>query len=195
MTPRRLSRDGSEEARLVVRCRQGEVEAFAALVERYQDGVYRVIYQMVGDREQARDLAQEAFTRAFEGLGTFNERKPFRPWICRIAANVAIDYLRRQDHPNDVPLEAVFDAGADRESPVPESDGPESAALSREVSDIVWRELLRLQVKWRAAIVLHHMEGMNYQEVGDILGVPRNTAKTWAHRAKRELCRSLEGVI
>lgn len=195
MTPRRLSRDGSEEARLVVRCRQGEVETFAALVEKYQDGVYRVIYQMVGDREQARDLAQEAFIRAFEGLGTFNVRKPFRPWICRIAANVAIDYLRRQDHPNDVPLEAGYDAGADRESPVPESDGPESAALSREVSDIVWRELLRLQVKWRAAIVLHHMEGMNYQEVGVILGVPGNTAKTWVHRAKRELCRSLEGVI
>ncbi|MBK5093561.1 MAG: sigma-70 family RNA polymerase sigma factor, partial [Actinobacteria bacterium] len=80
MTPRRLSRDGSEEARLVARCRQGDVEAFAALVERYQDGVYRVMYRMVGDREEARDLAQEAFIRAFEGLGTFNVKKPFRPW-------------------------------------------------------------------------------------------------------------------
>ena len=195
MTPRRLSRDGREEARVVVRCRQGEVEAFAALVERYQDGVYQVIYRMVGDREEARDLAQEAFMRALEGLGTFDVRKPFRPWMCRIAANVAIDYLRRQDHPNDVPLEAVFDVGAGREPPVSGSDGPESAALSREVSDIVWRELLRLQVNWRAAIVLHHMEGMSYSEIGDILGVPRNTAKTWAHRAKGELCRSLEGVI
>jgi RNA polymerase sigma-70 factor (ECF subfamily) len=195
MTPRRLSRDGSEEARLVARCRQGEVEAFATLIERYQDGVYRVIYRMVGDREEARDLAQEAFIRAFEGLGTFNVRKPFRPWMWRIAANVAIDYLRRQDHPNDVPLEAVFDVDADREPQVSESDGPESAALSREVSDIVWRELLRLQVNWRAAIVLHHMEGISYSDIGDILGVPRNTAKTWAHRAKGELCRSLEGVI
>ena len=195
MTPRRLSRDGSEEARLVARCRQGDVEAFAALVERYQDGVYRVIYRMIGDREEAHDLAQEAFMRAFEGLGTFNVRKLFRPWMFRIAANVAIDYLRRQDRPGDVPLEAVFDVGDDRERPVPESDGPEPAALSREVSDIVWRELLRLRVNWRAAIVLHHMEGMSYSEIGDVLGVPRNTAKTWAHRAKGELCRSLEGVI
>jgi RNA polymerase sigma-70 factor (ECF subfamily) len=195
MAPRRLSRDGSEEARLVERCRQGEVEVFATLVEMYQDDVYRIIYRMIGDREEARDLAQEAFMRAFEGLATFNVKKPFRPWMCRIAANIAIDHLRRQDHPNDIPLEAVFDAGADRESLVPESDGPEGAALSAEVSDIVWRELLGLQVNWRAAIVLHHMEGMSYSEIGDILGVPRNTAKTWVHRAKGELCRSLEGVI
>jgi RNA polymerase sigma-70 factor (ECF subfamily) len=195
MTPSRLSRDRREEARLVARCRKGDVDAFAALVETYQDAVYRMIYRMVGDREEARDLAQEAFIRAFEGLETFNVRKPFRPWMYRIAANAAIDYLRRQDHPEDVPLETVFDVAADRESPVPGPDEPESAALSREVSDTVWRELLRLQVKWRAAIVLHHMEGMNYSEIGDILGVPGNTAKTWAHRAKRELCRSLEGVI
>jgi RNA polymerase sigma-70 factor (ECF subfamily) len=195
MAPKRLSRHGSEEARIIARCRQGEVESFAGLVEMHQDGVYRVIYRMVGDREEARDLAQEAFMRAFEGLETFNVRKPFGPWMCRVASNVAIDYLRRKEHPGDVPLEAVPDVVTDRESPMPEPDGPESAALSREMSDIVWRELLELEAKWRAVIVLHYMEGMNYSEVGHILGVPRNTAKTWAHRAKRELCRALEGVI
>lgn len=195
MPTERLTRDGREDARAVKRCRQGDVDAFSELVLKYQDGVFNVVYRIVGDREEARDIAQEAFVRAFEGIGTFNEKMPFRAWIYRIGTNAAIDHLRRAGRGREVPMDEVFDAASGREPSAPTAAVPENASVSNETSALVHRALLELPDNYRAAVVLHHLEGLGYREVGEVLGVPRNTAKTWAYRARGTLCRSLEGVI
>jgi RNA polymerase sigma-70 factor, ECF subfamily len=201
----RLSRDGREDVRLVRRCRQGDAGAFETLVRKYQDPVYSIAYRMVGDREEARDLAQETLVRAFEGIETFNTRMLFRSWIYRIGANVSIDHLRRKGRSRDIPVEIAVAAGSAAggqegygvviELPGPDSDIPENVSMSNETSGIVWRALEQLPDNYRAVMVLHHMEGMSYAEIGRVLGVPRNTAKTWGHRARGLLCESLEGVV
>jgi RNA polymerase sigma-70 factor (ECF subfamily) len=201
----RLSRDGREDSRLVKRCRQGDTGAFEDLVRKYQDGVYNMTFRMVGDREQARDLTQEAFLRAFEGIDTFNTRMSFRSWLYRIGTNAAIDHLRRKGRCRDVPVEITAAAGAgvpERngygiviELPASEAEIPENVSVSNEIVSMVWEALEELPEKYRAVVVLHHIEGLSYAEIGRVLGVPRNTAKTWGHRARNMLCESLEGVI
>jgi RNA polymerase sigma-70 factor (ECF subfamily) len=200
----RLSWDGREDVRLVKRCRQGDAGAFEALVRKYQDPVYSIAYRMVGDREEARDLAQETFVRAFEGIETFNTRMLFRSWLYRIGTNASIDHLRRRARSRDLPVEIAVAAGGNTgrqgygvviELPGPASEIPENVSMSNETSGLVWEAVEELPEKYRAVVVLHHMEGMSYAEIGKVMGVPRNTAKTWGHRARGLLCESLEGVV
>ena len=205
MANTRLSRDGREDARLVKRCRQGDMSAFEDLVYKYQDSVYNIAFRMVGDREQARDLAQETFAKALEGIDTFNTRMPFRAWIYRIGTNASIDHLRRRGRCRDVPVEIAMAAGTGApgdnrygvviELPASEAEIPENVSVSNEIVSLVWEALEELPEKYRAVVVLHHIEGVSYAEIGRVLGVPRNTAKTWGHRARNMLCESLEGVV
>jgi RNA polymerase sigma-70 factor (ECF subfamily) len=205
MPNRRLSRDGREDARLVKRCRQGDTGAFETLVRKYQDPVFSIAYRMVGDREEARDLAQETFISAFEGIRAFDARRSFRAWLYRIAANASIDQLRRGGKSRGVPVRIAVgagDSGTDQESggvvielPGPEAQMPENVSISNETSRLVWEALEELPGNYRAVVVLHHMEGMSYAQTGRVLGVPGNTAKTWGRRAGKLLCESLEGVV
>lgn len=196
----RLAGEGREDARLVRKCREGEPLAFEALVRKYQDPVFSIAYRMVGDREEARDLAQETFVKALEGLDTFNTRMPFRSWLYRVCANASIDYLRRRVKRQPVPVETVAAEepggyGVVIELRGPEREIPENVSLSNETALTVREALKELPANYRAVIVLHHMEGLSYAEIGQVLGVPRNTAKTWGHRARGMLCESLEGVV
>lgn len=199
--PRKTSkRDSREDARLVRSYRQGDGEAFAALLERYEDPVYNITYRMVGDREEARDLAQEAFVRAYERIDSFDPSLPFSAWIYRIATNAAIDHLRRRKG-GQVSIDTAFDDGQpsalDRAAAraAPDAGLPESVTISNEVSRVVRGAVLLLPENYRAVVVLHHLEELSYSEVGRVMGIPKNTAKTWARRARAILCESLEGVI
>lgn len=197
----RLSRDGREDSRLVRECREGDDRAFEALVYKYQDQVFNVAYRMVGDREEAMDLAQETFIKAYQGLDTFDTAMPFRAWLMRIGTNCSIDLLRKRGRGRDVPPEVTFTAVSPGEGqarfdpPGPQADIPENVSVSNEVVGVVRGALLELPDNYRAVVVLHHLEGMSYSEIGAVMGVPRNTAKTWGHRARGMLCLSLEGVM
>lgn len=205
MPKSRLSKGGREDARLVKSCRQGDTEAFSRLVEKYQDPIYGIAYRMVGNREEARDIAQEAFIKAFESIETFNPKMPFKSWVYQICTNTAIDHLRRGARAKGVPIDTAFSpregsspaspAGVEAEPPDLGADDPESVTVNREVSEIVQKAVFKLPDNYRAVIVLHHLEGLTFGEVGNVLGVPRNTAKTWAHRARGMLCEALEGVF
>lgn len=201
----RLSRDGRDDVRLVKKCREGDASAFEELVLKYQGPVYSIAYRMIGDREEARDLAQETFVRAFEGIETFNTRLSFRSWLYRIGTNAAIDLLRRRGRFRGVPVDVAVAAGDPPrgrggmgvviELRGSDAEIPENVSVSRETAGVVWDALDELPDNYRAVIVLHHMEGLSYSEIGKVLGVPRNTAKTWGHRARGLLCETLEGVV
>lgn len=198
----RVSRD---DARLVRSFRKGDEQAFEELVRRYQDPVYNVAYRMVGEREAAMDVAQEAFMKAFRGIETYNTRMAFKNWLYRIATNAAIDHLRRRAAARYVSMEVAYSrsdyreqqapGGVEAEPPGSEDDIPENVSLKNETAAFLQEAILKLPENYRAAIVLHHLEGLGFAEVGRILGVPRNTAKTWAHRGRGLLSESLEGVI
>lgn len=202
MARNRPKRDPREDARLVKACRRGDEEAFAELVRTYQDPVYNVVYRMVGDREEARDLAQETFMRAYEGIEGYDTGLPFSAWIYRIGTNAAIDHLRRRKG-RHLSIDSAFrdgEPGPGAISPegayrAPDAGLPENVSISNEVARIVRGAVLDLPDNYRAVVVLHHLEELSYSEAGRVLGVPKNTAKTWARRARAMLCDSLEGVI
>ena len=200
-----MSKGGREDARLAKSCRQGDVEAFSLLVSKYQDSVYNIACRMVGDREEARDIVQETFMKAYRAIDTFDSKRPFRSWLYGIGTNTAIDHLRRGAKVNDISIDAAFSptvredgavaTGVGAEPPDPRADSPEDVTVTRETQEIVQGAVCRLPENYRAVIVLHHLEGMTFGEVGKVMGVPRNTAKTWAHRARGMLCEALEGVM
>jgi len=198
----RLSRDAREDARLVRECLGGDDGAFEALVLKYQDQVFNVACRMVGDSE-AMDVAQEAFIKAYQGLETYKPAMPFRAWLLRIGTNAAIDSLRRRSRGRDVPSEMMVSAGngadgttaAAFDPPGPDTDNPEAVSVSNETARVVHHALKGLPDNYRVVMVLHHMEGLSYSEIARVMGVPRNTAKTWGHRARGLLCEALEGVM
>lgn len=177
---------------LVARARRGSQAAYRELLERYQRPVFSIIYRMVRDREQAEDLAQETFVRVFHHIDRYDPRFKFSSWIFKIATNLTIDALRRRE-PNTISLDGSRYATSDAEIEattitVPSSDeNPEERLEAKELGGEIEQAIGRLRPEYRAAILLRHVEGREYQEIAEIMGLPLGTVKTYLHRARIEL--------
>jgi RNA polymerase sigma-70 factor, ECF subfamily len=147
-----------------------------------------LIARMTGDRALAEDLAQEAFVKAFRNLAAFDTTRRLSSWLFRIAHNTALDALRRS-RPSVVSIDV--DEGPAAESRhaavAPAPDPVEREALGRALESA----LNRLRPQHRAAILLRHEEGLPFDEIGHILGIPEVTARSHVHRARKELARWL----
>ena len=172
----------------------GSELAFRALVERYQRGVLSLVGRIVGNREDAEDVAQESFVKAFTRLDTFDSTYKFSNWLFKIAHNTALDALRRR-RGAPVPLEPHADS--EDEDPVAgladsRAPAPDEAAAMAEFRRDVEAALGRLRPEYRAVIALRHLEGRAYEDIAEILGLPLGTVKTFLFRARRELAQLLE---
>lgn len=167
---------------LLVEQAKSEPEAFGELLLRYQDQVYNYLYRMIGHREDAADLAQEVFLRVYKSLHRFRAGAPFRPWLYKIATNVAINYLRARRA--TLPL--------DEEAPLREDRfSPERMAELRELGHQVGQVLLQLPEAYRAVILMRHIEELSYEEMAQALDVPLGTVKVRLHRARLLLMEKL----
>jgi RNA polymerase sigma-70 factor, ECF subfamily len=173
--------DGDPDEALVARCLRGEVEAFEPLVARYQRVLYNAAYRLLGDREDARDVAQGAFVKAYEKLASFDTRYRFFSWIYRIVVNEALN-ARSRRRPDSPLVADLPGAGA----------GVEDALAARERTDHVQAALLRLSSDDREVIVLRHFAELSYAEIGETLGVAEKTVKSRLHEARQRLGRILE---
>jgi len=175
------------EARLVSDALGGSQPAFEQIVRRYQRPVISVIVRMTGDRTQAEDLAQETFVKAFRSLKSFDSTRRLSSWLFRIAHNTTLDALRRLK-PEVVELEGLSEGDPHRDPAAPPAPDPlEQAALGTALN----RALLSLRPDYRAAIALRYDQQLPFDEIGQILGVPEVTVRTYVHRARKELARSL----
>lgn len=147
-----------------------------------------LIARMTGDWAIAEDLAQEAFVKAFRNLSAFDTTRRLSSWLFRIAHNTAIDALRRSRRA-DVSMDSreLADGSADAPSMPAEPDPVERKALGLALD----RALDRLRSDFRAAVVLRYEEGLSFDEIGHVLGVPEATARSHVHRARKELVRHL----
>jgi RNA polymerase sigma-70 factor (ECF subfamily) len=178
------------EARLVSDARGGSQAAFEQIVRRYQRPVIGLIVRMTGDRALAEDLAQDTFVKAFRHLDSFDATRRLSSWLFRIAHNTALDALRRQQR-HVVDLDGLPDADARRDPAAPpQPDGVEQAALGAALT----QALQALRPGYRAAIALRYDQDLPFDEIGRILGVPEATARSYVHRARKELAQSLEAV-
>jgi RNA polymerase sigma-70 factor (ECF subfamily) len=160
---------------LVTRAQASEREAFSELVRRHQTAVYRVCYRILGSREDAEDATQEAFIRAYRKLETFQGRSGFKTWMLRLAINVSLNERGRR---KELPRREMLP------EPVP---GPEEEMIEAEAAARLHKALQIVQPNHRAAVVLHDLEGLTYEEAAKSMGVPEGTVKSWAHRGRKRL--------
>lgn len=173
--------DDVQDGELVGRVRAGDLEAFGDLVERYQSSAFGVCYRLMGERQSAEDMTQEAFLRAYDRLETFDVGRPFGPWVRQVAANLCLNELKRA-RLLTVPILDEVDSRS-----TAGSRGPEQAQLRRETRRSVRAALQELPAHYRAAIELRHIHEMSYREIGMAMGWSESEVKTNLYRARKEL--------
>src|SRR5207302_1235005 len=182
--------DASEAAAVLARARQGDGEAFRALVERHSRSVFRLAFRMTGNEQDAEDVVQESFLRAYRQLGRFESRANFGTWLYRITANCAVDMMRaRQARHDQARGESLEDGAA---SVCSEQAGPERLARSAEIRRQVSEAMAELSPLERAAFTLRHYEGRTIEEISRTLGLGTSAAKHSVFRAVRKLRAALE---
>ena len=174
------------ESTLIDRCRRGDAEAFGRFVDLYQARVTGFVRRMVANSDDAEDLAQETFLRAYQSFGRFDGRSSVRTWLFRIAHNLCIDRARRLGR--RVEETALVDN--EDESAIDVSDArwqPDKIVLDDELREAVERGIATMSEKLRAVLLLHDREEMPYDEIGTTLGIPVGTVKSRLFLARAHL--------
>ena len=176
----------TEEHAIIKLCLNGDADQYAVLVDRYSAMAFNIAYRIVGDADAAKDMAQESFISAYTALEDFKFGSKFSSWLYRIVVNKCRDHLKSAQET------AAIDEIAEL---VPaRGQTPEQALSSRQTGDMIQIALSRLPVEHREVIVLKHVEGLDYGEIADILGVKVNALKVRAHRGRESLKELLEGM-
>ena len=182
------------DAAAVAMARDGDSEAFRALVDRHSRAVYRLAHRMTGNPQDAEDVVQETFLKAYRQLGRFESRANFGTWLHRIAVNCSIDLIRSRKHQevghDAADLETLDSGDEQRVDP-----SPERLMLSTEVQERVGRAMDELTAMERAAFVLRHFEGQSIEEISRALGLKANAAKHSIFRAVRKMRLALEPFV
>jgi RNA polymerase sigma-70 factor (ECF subfamily) len=176
--------DASGRATALVRARQGDEEAFAALVEQHSRRVFQLAFRMMRNEQDAEDVVQECFLRAYSQLGRFEARADFGTWLYRIAANCAVDMMRTRGRRLQTNTDALDEAVQLPETAAP---GPDRLAESAEIDRLVNDALDDLTVIERAAFTLRHHEGRSIDEICRTLNLGQSAAKHAVFRAVRKL--------
>jgi RNA polymerase sigma-70 factor, ECF subfamily len=171
--------DGGDDHELVDRCLRGDLEAFAPLVARYQKPLFNVALRMVRDREDARDITQTAFVKAYEKLRSFDRRHRFFSWIYRIAVNECLNFVSRRRP--ERPLLAD----------VPAADDPQRDAEASELAARVQDALVTLTPDYRLVVILRHFLGLSYVEMSETLMIPEKTVRSRLYTARQRLAEVL----
>ena len=164
----------------------GAQPAFEQIVRRYQRSVISFIARVTGDRAGAEDLAQDTFIKAFRNLAAFDTTRRFSSWLLRIAHNTAVDSLRRPR------VRTVALSASDADASVTRSGEPKAPPAAdpveqRDVRRALEQALGRLRPEYRAAVVLRYHESLSFEEIASVMSVPAATARTYVHRARKEL--------
>lgn len=166
----------AEEFRIIKQCIKGDADAYAILVERYKDMAYNVAYRMVGDHDTSTDIAQESFIAAYVALKDYKNDSKFSSWLCSIVMNKARDFLSSKK--NNVSIDDIAELCASK------TPSPEEIVSKKQLARDIQTVLNLIPTEYREAIVLKHIEGLDYKEMETILGVSANTLKVRTHRGR-----------
>jgi RNA polymerase sigma-70 factor (ECF subfamily) len=181
--------DATDVAAVLARARQGDSEAFRNLVERHSRRAFQLAFRITGNEQDAEDVVQESFIRAYRQLGRFEARAHFGTWLHRIVANCSVDLIRtrrgRYDHGSTDALDAA-------DQPESDAPNPERLAASAQIQQTVAAAMSALSPLERAAFTLRHYEGRSIAEIGKTLGLGTSATKHSVFRAVRKLRAALE---
>jgi RNA polymerase sigma-70 factor (ECF subfamily) len=189
MTTSRPAEFGDEE--LVTLAQQGEREAFEVLVERHKQKAYRIAFDFTRDREEAKDLSQEAFLHAFTHLQGFHRRASFYTWFYRILVNLCLDHCRRRGKISWESLDEKYEKGDGWVETTHPSPAVDQQVMAEELSRRIGAALDTLPSKQRTAFLLKNNQGLTIREIAKVMKAAEGTVKTHLHRAVMTLKRSL----
>jgi RNA polymerase sigma-70 factor (ECF subfamily) len=176
--------------------REGDQKAFETLLKKYRNLVYHVMIKMVRNPQEAEDLSQEAFIKAFNALSSFNEEFAFSTWLMKIATNNCIDYLRKKklrtysiDEPIQYKEEQVQIELPDH------NPTPEKTLLNEERRKLINDAIQSLPPRYRHVIVLRHQEEKSYEDIAEILKLPLGTVKARIFRAREMLNKKIKNIL
>ena len=170
---------GASDIEIINQCIGGKEEAFEQLVERYKKLVFNTAYRMMGNREEAEDVTQEAFIRIYNSLSRYNPQFKFSTWALKITSNLCLDNLRKRKGEN-LPIDEQFNICDDGPT-------PEEQYLRKEKQKMVLKAVNKLPDKYKEFIILFHHRNLSYQEIMDITGESLTIVKNRLYRARQML--------
>lgn len=179
-----------DDVELVERAKAGQPAAFAQLVQKYQDRVFNTCWRICGHHEDARDVTQEAFIKAYQNLHAFRQESAFYTWLFRVAVNLALSHRRSSARRRTVSLDAVEHASGTQADQLVRHvkavtvDDPDGAERKAEAHALVAQALHALDDDHKIVVVLRDMEGFDYRQIGAMLDIPTGTVKSRLHRAR-----------
>jgi RNA polymerase sigma-70 factor (ECF subfamily) len=182
---------------IVQRVQNGEVSAFNQLVQKYRQSLFSIIYNMTGNREDATDIAQEVFIKAFQSINQFRGQASFYTWLYRIAVNSSITFIKRAKKQRFINYETIDETLVSSEilEYFTAKTKTEKGALLKELQEKLNEALQKLSPKHRIVVILHEVEGMNHKEIADITKTSEGTVRSRLHYAKRMLQAFLQDYV
>jgi RNA polymerase sigma-70 factor (ECF subfamily) len=178
-----------QELAVIRRVQRGDANAFEYLVAAYEKNVYNLALRMTGNPEDAEDMAQEAFLKAYSSLDSFRGDSKFSVWLYRIVSNVCLDFLRKQKKRQSFSLSMEDDDSEEGELELPDLRRlPEDELEKKLTRDAVQRGLAQLPEDARQILLLRAIQGLRYEEIGEALGLEPGTVKSRIFRARKKLC-------
>lgn len=179
----------AEDAELVRRAQAGDLEAYDALVRRYQERIYGVVYHMTSNHEDAADLAQEAFVRAYRALASFKGDSSFFTWLYRIAVNQTLNFLKQRRSRGHLSLNDLdFQAENDPDIVALISEKtPRRETSLRELQERLNTALQKLSVQHRMVVTLHDIQGLRHEQIAEIMNCNVGTVRSRLHYARQQL--------
>ena len=181
--------DRTIERTIIERAQKGDRAAFGDLVKSYQKRAYSIAYGFVGNREDALELAQDSFVKAYKAIHRFDLRMPFYPWLYRIVKNTCLNYIKKRNRRSESSLNSMMDSGRDFPSP---RKGPDHKAILSELKGAVAHALSRISDHHREIIVLRHIHEKSYAEIADCLDIPHGTVMSRLHGARKSLKKAMD---
>ena len=190
-------KEADEDLAIVRKIQDGDVDAFDALILKYRERVYSVIYNLTSNREDASDLTQETFIKAFQSINRFKGKSSFFTWLYRIALNTSLTYLRKNKLRRFFSFEKMVDEDHSEgfiENMTADSDS-DKAALMSELQEKLNDAFQKLSVKHRTVITLFEIDGLSHKEIADIVGASVGTVRSRLHYAKQFLQGELKDYL
>ena len=178
-----------DESKLIRRLKKRDEQAFAKMVQLYQNRVFALVFRMLGDRAEAEDLAQEVFVTVFKSIDSFRGDSKFSTWLYRVATNHCknrIKYLQRRQHQRKIDIDDARET--EFSSPLaPRSSQPDEIAGARQLEQIIQLSLAELDEEHRVVIILRDIDHLSYAEIAEITGVAEGTVKSRLFRGRATL--------
>lgn len=191
------TREADRDAELVARVQSGDVRAYDELVLKYRERLFAIVYNLTSNREDAADIIQDVFIKAFSSITRFKGNSAFFTWLYRIAINTTLSHLKKNRLRRFFSLENIQEEGASTEvlESLAAKHKTEKGALLSELQEKLNDALQKLSPKHRTVVILFEIEGLSHQEISDIMGCSVGTVRSRLHYAKQQLQAYLKDFV